>query len=913
MKEALKRIRGEEKLQTNFDVRVIKANLIDKYGHDFIELEVEENGSIFKNITLIKGEIYPLPNEGDFLNIKELYYDYDNLLIFRLFGKAEIGITSKNNIISGNKEIFDFSYNAISKSIKNICNIKEDLHSNLFTLDSKDENFSYLFCLNDLKLYKISNNLIPPSFKGDFFLITNYILNTNEILGINITIIKRLNDEEKIFQCFYRFGKGMSLFKVIDIDENNYICIDDNRKIYLVEKSEELGALDIKLCQLLIVNYKIGENSKTLLNKIKLDKKLIIKISSQDLYFSKLLPINHISVVYINFLDYRINNIYDTIIINEKKLKINSNEMYHIVSTSYRDFDFYPINISLLKSDDINSTKNFCFILFQGLLNKINAFINFTSEKPYFIEYFIMSIDIPLIKIKTKISIEINKIQYELNHFDTFQSENRKRINCLNVPFQQIENFEEKNLKKINSIQICKIFNQNTNMIFGIFDINEMNSKSFMNDNSYFDDYYSDFGNIINLFEDKNISKKELKDLCLKIYEKSKIEKSKDKIISTYCDELTLSQYKTRIGLLLCYYTKLNIKEFRELKGFYDYIKDQIDDAKITLLQRLRIIIFYLDKKLHNSGSINDIIFLSELNKNSPYVLADELNKNEIKNLTEFSRYFAAYLQLNSFILKNYYINEPSYSFSLELLFVMKHYLLSSYEDFIFTSSEQSGDYTYMSELHDITVINEQKIFSKEINYESIRKLDDPNLSKDFAIPISFVFKQEKYSHQKRRNKNQNIFTPFAFYKDGKLERIKQEIKINKDKIIEKRENGRMLESYLSEDNKVLALLKNIPIFGELANHIYYIQKDFSELMNKFEEIKEKKKKYFIDKKDSLNKLFDIFDKKEKNTQLKKEEISELYDKKLKEEGKVRIGDIHYSKEEFDKYVENWKIKNSFA
>ena len=122
-----------------------------------------------------------------------------------------------------------------------------------------------------------------------------------------------------------------------------------------------------------------------------------------------------------------------------------------------------------------------------------------------------------------------------------------------------------------------------------------------------------------------------------------------------------------------------------------------------------------------------------------------------------------------------------------------------------------------------------------------------------------------------------------------------------------------MVERYLSEDNKVFTLLKNIPIFGELANHKYYIQKDFSELLKKFKEIKKNKKKYFIDKDSSLKKLFDIFDKKDKNIQLKKEEISELYDKKLKEEGKVRIGDLHLSKEEFDIYDENWKIKNSFV
>ena len=97
----------------------------------------------------------------------------------------------------------------------------------------------------------------------------------------------------------------MKLFKVIDINEKNYICIDSNKNLYQVEKNKELEALNIKICQLLIVNYSINENSKCLLNKIKLNKNSIIKISEQDIYFSKLIPINHISVIYVHFLDYQ--------------------------------------------------------------------------------------------------------------------------------------------------------------------------------------------------------------------------------------------------------------------------------------------------------------------------------------------------------------------------------------------------------------------------------------------------------------------------------------------------------------------------------------------------------------------------------------------------------------------------------
>ena len=71
--------------------------------------------------------------------------------------------------------------------------------------------------------------------------------------------------------------------------------------------------------------------------------------------------------------------------INENEIRINNNEIYYKISSLYRNIYFYLINISLLKSEDIDLRKNFKFIIYQGLLNKINSFINFTSNKPYFI------------------------------------------------------------------------------------------------------------------------------------------------------------------------------------------------------------------------------------------------------------------------------------------------------------------------------------------------------------------------------------------------------------------------------------------------------------------------------------------------------------------------------------------------
>ena len=89
--------------------------------------------------------------------------------------------------------------------------------------------------------------------------------------------------KKKYFSGFINIVKKMSLFKIIDIDEKNYICIDSNKNLYQVEKNKELETLNIKICQLLILNYKLNENSKSsALNNIKLNKKLIIKIKKEN-------------------------------------------------------------------------------------------------------------------------------------------------------------------------------------------------------------------------------------------------------------------------------------------------------------------------------------------------------------------------------------------------------------------------------------------------------------------------------------------------------------------------------------------------------------------------------------------------------------------------------------------------------
>ena len=615
-------------------------------------------------------------------------------------------------------------------------------------------------------------------------------------------------------------------------------------------------------------------------------------------------------------MDYQEKNLYDKIIVEEtSELEIKNKEIYYVMHFC-NDFDYYKISIDLKRADS-DDKKRFYYFLYKGLLNTINAFINYHSENSYFIEYYFMSVDTPIREINALINIEINNKKYYLKFFDTFQSENRIRINALNIPYQKIENFDEGKLelkdgKKINSIQICEIFYNKKSIIYGIFDISEYEKKlkeKIIDNNFEFDNYYKFFGDIPSMIFDFNIDCEELKKICVERFNKSKLNIfSEEEITSNFDDKLTHSQYKTRIGLLVYYYiNKCKCrKDVDDITSLFLVILKNIKLANITFSQSLRIISFYIRNKFKSRSSLDDLIFFSQIPKNSPYFLARELNIQEINNLNEFSRYFPAYLQLQSFIMFNYYKGEISYSFSLELLFIMKYLLLSNYEDFIFTTRERSDEFAYNAKIENITVINENNLFSLfNDNQENIFQITNPEESKNLALPISFEFRHKKNSHLVRDNKNPNALSPKIYYKDGRIERIERTLQLKDGKSITKGECGVLVENYLSTDRNIILELKIMPIFGELLNYKYFVEKDFSKLLKKMEEIKKKNtiyKKLTKDSKLGISDNIEIFEKLKK---IKNEELTKRWTEKLAKEGIVKLGDIHYSQKYFEKYIIN--------
>ena len=141
---------------------------------------------------------------------------------------------------------FDYDFTAINiiKSLKNYLDINQDLLTNLFIVDSVEENFS-LKCFDNNKIFflKKNNNYLGnlSLCKNDILLINDYYLEkkTKNIEPTKITIIEKLTDENLFYvlQNYSEIAKKYIWGKIVDIDENKkkLTLLDNNSTIYEIK------------------------------------------------------------------------------------------------------------------------------------------------------------------------------------------------------------------------------------------------------------------------------------------------------------------------------------------------------------------------------------------------------------------------------------------------------------------------------------------------------------------------------------------------------------------------------------------------------------------------------------------------------------------------------------------------------
>ena len=282
------------------------------------------------------------------------------------------------------------------------------------------------------------------------------------------------------------------------------------------------------------------------------------------------------------------------LIFQKMKKKINSNEIIFIIRTFYyKNFDYFPITIELYNSKKNRDKfkKEFDFLLYQGFLSKINLFLNNGDSNTYFYEYFYLDIYNILNNRRGILLLKDNNKKIDIDIYDNFNSKNRIRINLMNVPrhhFTLDKKEQDKNndilISKIsfNSIQVCYLIKENYLELFGIFNIKEINVPVFEK-NDIFDNFYDDFGNIHDEIKnnDYNINNEILHKFIDK-YNNSPMKNNNYHLIGNFEENISLSQYKTRLGFIICYYFNL---------------KQESDSFSTDFCVYLRNIDFYLKNK----------------------------------------------------------------------------------------------------------------------------------------------------------------------------------------------------------------------------------------------------------------------------------------------------------------------------
>ena len=915
----------EKRIKTSIIFQIVDMiidNMTDQIKVDLIELN--NTSSKYKNLYLIKGDIFPTPRINDFLAVNELYLDYDEYYLkIKLFLNAKIDtskdIVNKSNIISEENDLGGIN---LVNYFKKLLNNQGEFLSSIFIVNNLDNELNnyQLLNLKNIKKYIISFNSINALTKEQVIMIDNFqVSKNNEIIMTDLTMTKTLEKDEQFFYVINRYMETeCDIFKVIDVEDNFLILINCSKNLFKLKNN----ILNANLGKIIYIgNFSL----KKLDNKFQLiiiNKDTYIKISKDVFIDVKKLSICKLSCIKFYIKDFMENNQYEFLVINNITQKITEKEIYFIFSTINQKYlDYFSIEILLKHKDKNEPTKNFNFLLYQGFLNKINLFVNISTPKTYFYEYYYLNLyNIIDNNIGTLLLEDGTKV--EIDAYDNFNSQNRRRINLMNVTinsFNLNKNKVDPDIKNIisnitfNSVQICNLIKDNIEHIFGIFNIGDYKIPD-MESNDIFDDYYDVFGNIYEELVKKNyyIEEETFSEYIDK-YDKCNLDKNISHFLIKFNEDITLSQYKTRLGYLICYYYALKRKK-KEFPKIFATILFNINlllsNKRIELIKKLRIISFYLRTKVENPYSSIQLHFFEELKKLNPknaYTLANEFNLNEINNLNEFSRLFLAYIQLDSYILYNHFKNTKSYTFSMEPLYLTKLHLKSNYEEFFFTTRDKSENYTYQALDEKITIINEKNLFKKEKYDDGIIEITEDKESKNYAFSASMEFRHKKNCHRKFARKNLGENSPTTYFKDLKFETTKKKVKQTNEI---KFESGEMIEKFISTDESIINDLKTKLIYGELLDYNLFIDKNFDDLLKRMKEINtqniskgknEPKKKSDVEKNEKSDKSYI-------NSQKSKKEIELM--KRYEEIGVIIAGDIIYSKSgrENIKYYKNSEL-----
>ena len=880
---------------------------------EFIFIDAVYKDYYFKGLTIMKGDIFPVPKRYNKILIDKFYLKHDDYFQLRMFINAKIinnedkelneGKRGNLNYIIANKEKFDFYVPNIDNTLKNIFNIRKNLKSDLFFVDSiknneKEAEYSlkYFKKNESFTLLKKSDDLEYTLELKDIIYINDYYIEEDKINLTKISFIEKLTDEKLfvVLQEKEEISKKYLWGKIVEKDEKNQVIniMDNNKQLLKIGSYNE----KIKLGQYFIFSNYTKKDNIIELNENHEDS--FTYYSSQELYFSKKIRLNLYSVIQFYFIDFNNNkNCYKQVAIAKKSYEIISSKM---------DFIFWYEN---------SNTNDKIVPVEIELINKFNVFINNIWEPSYYYQYLYIFFKEPKNLLSKNKIIRCNDEDKVINVFDNFESKNRLRFNILNSPPQkECENCEKCKENISKNFLICETFvedNDKSN-IYGVFDINEIVIKTKLQESFNkmdYDLFYDSFGNIYDYMKNENIENNQ----AIEFYEK--YENINDSLFNkmTFGQEITKSELKTKMGILISYYFNINKnkKEFRKLVIFRNIqnIIKKIESIKDKFInsQILRIFSYLLKAKIKDKNE-TEILLLSEEKEDSAYLLAQNFIIEEIDNINEFSKLFIGYLQMDSIILYNFQISENSYSLSIEPLFIVKHHLKRNYEGFFLLEETNDKILGWTEKKEKVTIINEQYLFEKT-KFKDPSHIRDKKELKNVAFGVTIVLRHENNSHKKKNKRNKRFPSPLYYCDNGVAMNI-----TNKEFEIYKGEDGIVIESLITRDQSIIISLARDFIYGDLLDYRLFIQNNFNELLKKVKVIKNELSDKLL--KDSIssnsnnpNTENDKSEMKDINTirKIDSKHLRELAEQTIRTR-RLKLGDEFYTLDEIQLIINDAKI-----
>ena len=876
MKEKIMQRITPEKSSNEFSPLEGRITYIQKLKNDHIEINLLIDDILIKSLILIKGEIYPIPNINDKLSFKKYEFGITTLNELGII-IHDLSITKNDKQIFNDKtnEIIDFSGKNIFKTFKNEYEMNIDIdkiRKDIFYVIDKYSSKYKLISFKSKTIFFVSKDIIKFESKTQNFVSIDYFVIENGILKIfPFTIIQILNDKQ-IFKLLENNDfQDIIIAKITHIDYTKEKCLLVSKKMNLIEvnfKTLKEKVTSLELLQFfLFISCGLTNNDKEFKNLL-INENTIIYKSTENIFLDKSLYLNTVTPLKIICHDFLINNYYNKIVINGRRIIIKKKIQYEIINNlfQYKFQDDYIVLTELYKSDkdeDKEDSRQFFVNIQNGVLNKINIFIN-NSNKEYFSFEFLYYSFKPEDLYKYIFKFNFNQTEYIINEHDNYNSILRKRYNLINIPniFHLIKNYIKFDMSGefLNSFLICITLDNNEEKLYGIFKRKIKNIDYFSN--NYFEDFYNIVGNYYDILnKEKDIKK--IKEYNDNINKNELIIKMKsDCYLKSYFydDDITLSQYKSRLGLILNNFFNKTMDEFIEIYQKFEVFINKLRDIicqlnNYTYNEKLRIISFYLDY-FRISNLITDpiLINLDELEENSPYKIAINFNLEIIKNLEEESFLFLPYLQLDSNVSDNLIINDGEkkcYTLSIEPLFILKQHLLSVYDKFFYIINNCQLKYFALHFINiNITAINEFYFFP-DYKGTKVREINSQPDSNNLAFPISMEMIHLKSSHQKSVLKYYLEEEPKLYFDGKKLNTLI----VNGKK---KGEAGRLIESFINNESKIYEM-KLSRHLGSLLDYKLFVSKTTDRLNDIMLELDKKKKVVKFSQLIKEDKIVDMF------------------------------------------------------